>query len=114
MVAHYLTNVCTIHIIDSESDDESVAQGANIALVECLDILGEMATVWETAQNSIALINELKAARERRNVATSTSEETDMEMQESQPRVDFSALQFFENWDLDLMFPNMRQNTAYF
>jgi hypothetical protein len=114
MVAHYLTNVCTIHIIDSESDDESVAQGADIALAECLDILGEMAKVWETARNSIVLINELKATRERRNIANSTSEEMDMETQETQPAVDFLASQFFENWDLDLMFPNMRQNTAYF
>lgn len=62
-VAHFLINACTIHLIDRSNTETAISAKAESALEECLDVLGEMAIVWEVAQNAITLIKALKASR---------------------------------------------------
>lgn len=60
IVAHFLLNVCTIHIADLNEESLEVKSRAEYALEDCFEILEEMGDVWEIAQDVITLVNELR------------------------------------------------------
>jgi hypothetical protein len=126
MVAHYLTNVCTIHIVDRDNESSAIAENAETGLLKCFEILEEMSEVWEVAQKAIALVKELKANRENRG-STSMGRfgisENNLQRNESQQRADAIpdpsvethahsdgpqnlSAQLLGAWDIGLMFPS--------
>jgi hypothetical protein len=70
MFAHYLTNVCTIYILDSDSKEGGIAEEAERGLEEGMDILQEMAEIWDVARNALALVKTLRSASQKQDVAS--------------------------------------------
>jgi hypothetical protein len=77
MLVHYLTNACTVHVINQESKHGAMSSKAATAAQECLDMLGEVSAVWDVAKKSIAIIEQLKSNRRRNEDVTESAARED-------------------------------------
>jgi|SRR5690242_66131 len=103
IVAHFLLNACTIHIIDRDDAKLDISQEANVALGDCLAILKEMATVWGIAGNAIALVNELKSTQDNReggNPARPSVDTAALGSEKVETGAGAIGQAVFDSWDL--------------
>ena len=100
IVAHFLLNACTIHLVDRANTDLSISINANSALEECLDVLEEMATVWEVAQNAIALVKALKKKHDDQNSHNTNETGQNANKDGEGIDLDLNARELFDGWAL--------------
>ena len=124
MIAHYLTNACTICIIDLDNEKPTIGDQANDDMTTCISLLHEMAAVWEVGTNALALIDDLRAKREvwvadqraSRSPANFPSDGFEATAANEVPArnalSDFFG-QEFDFWDFNLMFPNIGQDHEF-